>query len=66
MEIEYLKKKIGNTSTIVFAHNDLQYGNIMKFNGTNQIIFIDFEYSGPNYLEYDIANFFCEWMAGKI
>ena len=26
---------------------------------------IDFEYGGPNYLAYDIANHFCEFAGGR-
>ena len=61
-DIKRLKSMI-DFKSIVFSHNDLQYGNILKFKDSNRIIFIDFEYSGNNYLEYDIANYFCEWMA---
>lgn len=61
-DIRKLKSMV-NFNSVVFSHNDLQYGNIMKHTFTNNIIFIDYEYGGSNYLEYDIANFFCEWMA---
>ncbi|ORY07980.1 kinase-like protein [Basidiobolus meristosporus CBS 931.73] len=50
-------------SPVVFAHNDTQYGNILRAKKTNELIVIDFEYSGYNYRAYDIANHFCEWTA---
>ncbi|KAI9190220.1 hypothetical protein H9P43_001653 [Blastocladiella emersonii ATCC 22665] len=50
-------------SPIVFAHNDLQYGNILKHSMTDEIIIVDYEYSSFNYRGFDIANHFCEWMA---
>ena len=62
-EIKRLKTLVGVNCTTVFSHNDLQFGNIMKFHDSNRIIFLDYEYSGLNYLEYEFANFFCEWMA---
>ncbi|OLY81044.1 putative choline kinase 2 [Smittium mucronatum] len=48
---------------LIYAHNDLQYGNILKLDGTNEIMFIDFEYAGYNFRGADIANHFTEWMA---
>lgn len=51
-----------NKSPIVFAHNDTQYGNILKINGTNELVVIDFEYAGYNPRAFDIVNHFCEWM----
>jgi thiamine kinase-like enzyme len=62
-DIKRLKSLIDFKNSIVFSHNDLQYGNIMKLNDSNLIQFIDYEYTGPNYLEFDIANHFCEYMA---
>ncbi|KAJ1826698.1 hypothetical protein LPJ56_002050, partial [Coemansia sp. RSA 2599] len=50
-------------SPVVFAHDDLQYGNILKLQGTEELVVVDFEYAGYNYRGYDIANHFCEWMA---
>ncbi|KAI8992099.1 kinase-like domain-containing protein, partial [Mycotypha africana] len=49
-------------SPIVFAHNDAQYGNILKIEGSNELVVIDFEYAGYNPRAYDIVNHFCEWM----
>ncbi|CDK27046.1 unnamed protein product [Kuraishia capsulata CBS 1993] len=58
---------------LVFCHNDTQYGNLLfytplglekKGKVTDQeLVVIDFEYSGPNLPAYDITNHFCEWMA---
>jgi choline kinase len=55
----------------VFAHNDAQYGNLLRLkDGTEagieehrQIIVVDFEYAGPNPAAFDIANHFIEWCA---
>ncbi|OQR88381.1 choline/ethanolamine kinase, partial [Thraustotheca clavata] len=48
-------------SPIVFCHNDLQYGNIMLSSKTNDVVFIDFEYSHYNPRGYDLGNHFSEW-----
>jgi choline kinase len=54
----------------VFAHNDTQYGNLLRMNkpkpGTpehRQIVVVDFEYASPNSAAFDIANHFHEWTA---
>ncbi|TFK23080.1 protein kinase subdomain-containing protein PKL/CAK/ChoK [Coprinopsis marcescibilis] len=54
-------------SNIVFAHNDTQYGNLLRLSDTikvadehRQLIVVDFEYAGPNPAAYDIANHFHE------
>ncbi|KAJ1966218.1 hypothetical protein GGI12_000240 [Dipsacomyces acuminosporus] len=49
-------------SPVVFAHDDLQYGNILKLSSTGELVVVDFEYAGYNYRGFDIANHFCEWM----
>lgn len=60
-----------------FCHNDTQYGNLLlksSFDSkrvvpgtTNKhdkdLVVIDFEYSGPNFPAFDIADHFCEWMS---
>ncbi|KAI7892954.1 kinase-like domain-containing protein [Mucor mucedo] len=51
-----------NPSPTVFAHNDTQYGNILKMNDTNELVVIDFEYAGYNPRGFDLVNHFCEWM----
>ena len=61
-------KKIEQTiehSKLVLCHNDLTDGNIMVLDAidnihNHDIKFIDFEYSGINPFEYDIANFMNE------
>lgn len=59
-----LRQKTDNTSSpIVFAHDDLQYGNILRLRTTGELVVVDFEYAGYNYRGFDIANHFCEWMA---
>ncbi|KAJ2015674.1 hypothetical protein GGI10_001989 [Coemansia sp. RSA 2530] len=50
-------------SPVVFAHDDLQYGNILRLENTGELVVVDFEYAGYNYRGFDIANHFCEWMA---
>ncbi|KAJ1795610.1 hypothetical protein LPJ59_004249 [Coemansia sp. RSA 2399] len=50
-------------SPVVFAHDDLQYGNILRLEHTGELVVVDFEYAGYNYRGFDIANHFCEWMA---
>ncbi|CAI2183682.1 7317_t:CDS:2 [Funneliformis geosporum] len=63
-EIEHLKVMLFKLdSPIVFAHNDTQYGNILRLlDGTDQLVVVDFEYSGYNYRGFDIGNHWCEWM----
>ncbi|KAI8372004.1 kinase-like domain-containing protein [Choanephora cucurbitarum] len=62
-EIESCKAVLNQSnSPIVFAHNDTQYGNILKINGTGELVVIDFEYAGYNPRAMDIVNHFCEWM----
>ncbi|KAK0633139.1 kinase-like domain-containing protein [Immersiella caudata] len=59
---------------LVFAHNDAQYGNILRIrpddekspllqpaNEHKQLIVIDFEYAGANVPGYEFANHFAEW-----
>lgn len=55
----------GRGGEIVFCHNDLQYGNLLRITGEehNCLAVIDFEYAGPNPRAFDIANHFNEWMA---
>ncbi|KAJ1725761.1 hypothetical protein LPJ53_000022 [Coemansia erecta] len=53
----------GSSSPVVFAHDDLQYGNILRLTSTGELVVVDFEYAGYNHRGFDIANHFCEWMA---
>ncbi|KAI5295264.1 hypothetical protein KEM55_006263 [Ascosphaera atra] len=58
---------------LVFAHNDTQYGNILKMEPTNQspllmpanehrqLVVIDFEYASANMRGLEFANHFTEW-----
>ncbi|KAI0343971.1 choline kinase cytoplasm [Trametopsis cervina] len=64
------EKELGS-SPVVFAHNDTQYGNLLRLaatpkeaaTGHRQIIVVDFEYASPNPAAFDIANHFHEWTA---
>ncbi|PCH33379.1 kinase-like protein [Wolfiporia cocos MD-104 SS10] len=54
----------------VFAHNDTQYGNLLRLKSLRpgmpehrQIIVVDFEYAALNPAALDIANHFHEWTA---
>jgi len=54
----------------VFAHNDTQYGNLLRLRDLrpgeaahHRIIVVDFEYASVNAAAFDIANHFHEWMA---
>ncbi|KAG8407391.1 hypothetical protein J3458_020869 [Metarhizium acridum] len=59
---------------LVFAHNDTQYGNILRIkpddekspllqpaNKHKQLVVIDFEYAGANLPGLEFANHFTEW-----
>ncbi|KAF9208633.1 hypothetical protein BGZ49_008201 [Haplosporangium sp. Z 27] len=51
-------------SPLVFAHNDTQYGNILRtLDESEELVVIDFEYAGYNTRGFDIGNHFCEWTA---
>ncbi|KAJ4499049.1 kinase-like protein [Lentinula lateritia] len=60
---------VHNGSRRVFAHNDTQYGNLLRLEGAEvrtraphrQLIVVDFEYASPNPASFDIANHFIEW-----
>ncbi|OAA40052.1 Protein kinase-like domain protein [Metarhizium rileyi] len=69
----YKTKKIIE-ERLVFAHNDTQYGNILRMkpddekspllqpaNKHKQLVVIDFEYAGPNVPGLEFANHFTEW-----
>ncbi|KAF8587291.1 kinase-like protein [Ramaria rubella] len=54
----------------VFAHNDTQYGNLLRLKAPrageaahHKIIVVDFEYASPNAAAFDIGNHFHEWTA---
>ncbi|KAK3336645.1 kinase-like domain-containing protein [Cercophora scortea] len=75
---DFLDNYYGNAKKIreklVFAHNDTQYGNILRIrpddqkspllqpaNEHKQLIVIDFEYAAANVPGYEFANHFSEW-----
>lgn len=61
-ELRWLKRMLQQLNDqLVFCHNDLLLANILHDKDRNSIEFIDFEYAGPNYQAYDIANHFCEF-----
>ncbi|KXS18656.1 kinase-like protein [Gonapodya prolifera JEL478] len=62
-ELQRLRERLDKVeSPVVFGHNDLQYGNILRrTDGT--LLFVDYEYAGYTYRGADIANHFCEWAA---
>ncbi|KAK4505779.1 hypothetical protein PRZ48_003744 [Zasmidium cellare] len=63
----------GLREQLVFAHNDTQYGNILRLvptgdsplllpaNSHKQLVVIDFEYSSANTPGLEFANHFTEW-----
>ncbi|KAJ5711898.1 hypothetical protein N7488_006054 [Penicillium malachiteum] len=65
--IEQIKREL------VFAHNDTQYGNLLRMepatqsplllpaNEHKQLVVIDFEYSSANTAGFEFANHFTEW-----
>jgi len=66
-EVEYVKQLAKQVdSPVVFAHNDLQEGNILlkQDKARRQVALIDFEYCAYNYRGFDIANHFLERVYG--
>ena len=59
-----VKKKNNKKGRIVFCHNDLLAGNIMRHEESGKIQLIDFEYGGMNYAAFDIANHWNEHAGG--
>ncbi|KAG0633180.1 kinase-like domain-containing protein [Tuber brumale] len=76
---EWLYGRYGGEENVkkqmVFAHNDTQYGNILRLqasgksplltsgNEHRRLIVIDFEYASANTPGFEFANHFCEWMS---
>jgi choline kinase len=70
---KYYGGKAGIRQKLVFAHNDTQYGNILRLlptstsplllpsNTHKQLIVIDFEYASANPPGLEFANHFTEW-----
>jgi ethanolamine kinase len=64
IEARILPKLVPNAEIgkdLVLCHNDLLVKNIIYDKKTDQISFIDFEYTHLNYYLYDIANHFVEY-----
>ena len=62
-EISFLKEIAPkDTKAVVFSHNDLHAGNVLRVPKTEKFFLIDFEYSDYNYRGYDLANLFNETM----
>ncbi|KAK6644996.1 hypothetical protein RUM43_001272 [Polyplax serrata] len=69
-ELRWLRNYLSKIhSPVVFCHNDLQEGNILKRTDVNEntqetknLMIIDFEYCAYNYRGFDLANHFCESM----
>jgi len=71
--IEDCGGKTGIRKKLVFAHNDTQYGNLMRLQPTGdtpllqpsnqhkQLVVIDFEYASQNMAGLEFANHFTEW-----
>ncbi|KAG0019995.1 hypothetical protein BGZ80_004940 [Entomortierella chlamydospora] len=64
-EIDEVHRDLADVhSPLVFAHNDTQYGNILRtLDDSGELVVIDFEYAGYNTRGFDIGNHFCEWTA---
>ncbi|KAJ3918181.1 kinase-like protein [Lentinula edodes] len=50
---------VHNGSRRVVAHNDTQYGNLLRLEDA-ELIVVDFEYASPNPASFDIANHFID------
>jgi len=62
-ERDFLMNLLPTTSkSLVFAHNDLHAGNILRLKDNDRYLFIDCEYNDYNYRGFDIANLFNETM----
>ncbi|NWU95508.1 EKI1 kinase, partial [Upupa epops] len=61
-EMAWMKERLSNLgSPVVLCHNDLLCKNIIYNKKRGDVQFIDYEYSGYNYLAYDIGNHFNEF-----
>uniref|UniRef100_F6WSV8 ethanolamine kinase n=1 Tax=Monodelphis domestica TaxID=13616 RepID=F6WSV8_MONDO len=61
-EMTWMKEILSNLgSPVVLCHNDLLCKNIIYNEKQGDVQFIDYEYSGYNYLAYDIGNHFNEF-----
>ena len=60
-ESQWLKQQTAELgSPIVFCHSDLNKPNVIYNEATTTVTLVDFEYAGPNYLAFDLANWLCE------
>lgn len=61
-ELERLKMELSACqSQLIFCHNDTVHRNLIYNSDDDSVSLIDFEYSGPNFLPFDIGNHFCEF-----
>lgn len=66
-EVSWLRKAAEKLdSPMVLCHNDLLLANVLYDEKNCSVRLIDFEYAGPNYQAYDLANHFNEYAFGKI
>ena len=54
-------------SSVVYAHNDLLSGNVLQLKEgdmqhPSRVQIVDYEYADWNYLGFDVANHFCEYV----
>ena len=60
-ESRWMQQETAKThSPLVFCHSDLNKPNVIFDEPTNSVAFVDFEYAGPNYLAFELANWLCE------
>lgn len=61
-EIRWVKELLVDCkSPIVLCHNDIHSANIIYDEETGDMKLVDYEYTGPNYFSFDIADHFCEF-----
>lgn len=61
-ELKRLKTEtLGCLSPVVLCHSDMNGPNLIYSSLDDSVTMIDFEFSGPNYLAFDIGNHFCEF-----
>lgn len=61
-EVNAIKELTGHLGApVVFSHNDLLSGNLMRNDDEEKLFLIDFEYGSYSYRGYDIANHFNEY-----
>jgi ethanolamine kinase len=61
-EYQMMKETLSRiNSPVVFSHNDLLLGNVLYNQKEESVIFIDYEYTAPNYQAFDIVNHFTEF-----